>query len=133
MISEREQAVIEAFIAAYNARDAGAMDRLLHPDAKITTISSRRGMPDHWRQGTTLRYFEQLDEVWTNLQIEVQDYRKLGERVVALGVLRGAGMASHAEVVSPFATVLHVRDSQILLVDSYDTWQAGLDAARLPE
>jgi len=130
VISEQEQTVVEAFFEAYNARDVDAMDRLLHPDAKITTISSRRGMPDHWRQGNTLRYFEQLDEVWTDLRIEVQDYRVLGECVIALGFLRGAGMVSHIEVVSEFATVFVVRDSQILVVDSYDTWQAGLDAAR---
>jgi ketosteroid isomerase-like protein len=121
--------VAEAFFDAYNARDSEAVDRLLHPEAEITTISSRRGMPDHWRPGTTKQYFEQLDEAWTHLRIEVQDYRELGERVVALGVLRGAGMASHVEVVSQFATVLHVRNSQIMALDSYDNWGAGLEAA----
>lgn len=125
--------VAAAFFDAYNARDSDAMDRLLHPDAEITTISSRRGMPDHWRQGMTKQYFEQLDEAWTDLRIEVQDYRERGERVVALGVLRGAGMASHIEVVSQFSTVLHVRDAQIMAVDSYDDWKAGLDAAGLDE
>ena len=90
-------------------------------------------MPDHWRQGMTKQYFEQLDEAWTALRIEVQDYRERGERVVALGVLRGAGMASHIEVVSQFSTVLLVKDSQIVAVDSYDDWKAGLDAAGLNE
>lgn len=121
----------EAFFDAYNARDSEAVDRLLHPEATITTISSRRGMPDQWRQGTTQRYFEQLDEAWTALRIEVQDYRELGDRVVALGVLRGAGMASHVEVVSPFATVLLVENSRIVALDSYDNWQAGLEAAQM--
>jgi len=65
--------VVEAFFDAYNARNSEAMDRLLHPDAEITTISARRGLPDHWRQGTTQRYFEQLDEAWTGLRIEVDD------------------------------------------------------------
>ena len=124
--------VAEAFFDAYNARDSEAMDRLLHPEAEITTISSRYGMPDHWRQGTTRQYFEQLDEAWTELHIEVEDYRERGERVVALGVLRGAGMASHIEVVSQFATVLQVRNAHIVAVDSYDSWNAGLEAAGLP-
>ena len=125
--------VAEAFFDAYNARDSEAMDRLLHPDAEITTISARRGLPDHWRQGTTQRYFEQLDEAWTGLRIEVEDYREVGERVVALGMLRGAGMYSHIEVVSEFATVFVIRNSQILVVDSYDNWDAGLEAAGLRE
>ena len=125
--------VAEAFFDAYNARDSEAMDRLLHPDAEITTISARRGLPDHWRQGTTQRYFEQLDEAWTGLRIEVEDYREVGERVIALGMLRGAGMYSRIDVVSEFATVFVIRNSQILVVDSYDNWDAGLEAAGLRE
>ena len=104
-MSRENVELVEAFVAAYNARDSEAMDRLLHPDAEITTISSRRGMPTPWRQGATKEYFEQLDEAWTDLHIEVDDYREVGERVVALGFLRGAGMASHVEVASHFATV----------------------------
>jgi len=40
-------------------------------------------------------------------------------------------MYSHIEVVSEFATVFVVKDSQILVVDSYDDWNAGLEAAGL--
>jgi ketosteroid isomerase-like protein len=123
--------VVKAFFDAYNARNSEAVDRLLHPEAEITTLSTRAGMPDHWRQGTTKRYFDQLDEAWTNLRVEVQDYREVGECVVALGVLRGAGMSSHVEVARDFATVFVVRDSQIVLLDTYDNWKTGLEAARL--
>jgi ketosteroid isomerase-like protein len=125
--------VAKAFFDAYNARSSEAVDRLLHPEAEITTLSTRAGMPDHWRQGTTKRYFEQLDEAWTDLRIEVEDYREVGGCVVALGVLRGAGKHSHVEVAHAFATVLVVRNSQILLVDTYDNWKAGLEAAALRE
>ena len=99
-----------------------------------TSPPSRRGaVPDHWRQGTTQRYFEQLDEAWTDLRIEIEDYRELGELVVALGLLRGAGMYSHIEVASHFAIVFVVQNLQILVVDSYDNWNAGLEAAGLRE
>jgi ketosteroid isomerase-like protein len=130
-MSQENVEVARAFFDAYNARNSDAVDRLLHPEAKITTISTRRGLPDHWSQGKTKRYFEQLDEAWIQLRIEVEDYRARGEHVVALGVLRGAGMSSHIEVVSNFATVLVVRSSRIVLVDSYDNWKAGLEAAGL--
>jgi ketosteroid isomerase-like protein len=123
--------VVKAFFDAYNARNSEAVDRLLDPEAEITTLSTRAGMPDHWRKGTTKRYFEQLDEAWTDLRIEVQDYRELSECVVALGVLRGAGMASHVEVARDFATVFVVRNSQIVVLDTYDNWNAGLEAAGL--
>jgi ketosteroid isomerase-like protein len=130
-MSQENVEVVKAFFEAYNARNIGAVDRLLHPEAEITTLSTRAGMPDHWRQGTTKRYFEQLDEAWTDLRIEVEDYCELGELVVALGVLRGAGMSSHVEVARDFATVFVVRNSQIVVLDTYDNWNAGLEAAGL--
>jgi ketosteroid isomerase-like protein len=124
--------VVKTFFEAYNERDSEAIDRLLHPDAKITTLSARRGLPDHWRHGTTKQYFERLDEAWTDLHVEVEDYRERAEYVVALGVLRGAGMSSHVEVVTDFATVFVLSDSQILVLDTYDSWKTGLEAAGLP-
>ena len=130
-MSQENVEVVKAFFNAYNARNSEAVDRLLHPEAEITTLSTRAGMPDHWRRGTTKRYFERLDEAWTDLRCEIQGYRELGERVVALGVQRGAGMSSHIEVAGDFAVVFVVRNSEIVLLDSYDNWKAALEAAGL--
>ena len=132
-MSQENVEVARAFFDAYNARDSEAMDRLLHPDAKLTTLSARGGLGGHWSQGTTKRYFEQLDEAWADFRIEVEHYRELGQRVVALGVAYGAGMSSQVEVASDFAVVFVVMDSQILLLDTYDDWKAGLEAAGLRE
>ena len=130
-MSQENVEVAKAFYHAYNARDSEALDRLLHPEAEITTLSSRGGLGGEWSRGATRQYFEQLDEAWTGLRIEIEDYREAGEHVVALGVARGAGVASHIEVVSDFAAVLVVRDSQIVLVDSYSNWNDALEAVGL--
>jgi ketosteroid isomerase-like protein len=132
-MSEENVEVAKAFFDAYNARDSEAMDRLLHRDAKMTTLSARGGLGGHWRQGTTNRYFAQLDEAWADFRIEVEDYREVGELVVALGVARGAGMSSHIEVASDFAVVFVVRDSHILLLDTYGDRKAALEAVGLRE
>jgi ketosteroid isomerase-like protein len=132
-MSQENVEVAKAFFDAYNARDSEAMDRLLHPDAKMTTLSARGGLGGEWGQGTTGRYFEQLDEAWADFRIEVEHYRELGQRVVALGVARGAGKSSHIEVASDFAVVFVVKDSQILFLDTYDDWKAGLEAVGLQE
>jgi ketosteroid isomerase-like protein len=130
-MSEANVEVVKAFFDAYNARDSEAVDRLLHPEADITTLSARGGLAGDWSPGTTERYFEQLEEAWTDLRIEIEDYRELGERVVALGVARGAGMSSHIEVDSKFAVVFVVRNSQILVLDTYGDWNTALEAAGL--
>ena len=132
-MSQENVEVAKAFFDAYNARDSEAMDRLLHPDAKMTTLSARGGLGGEWEQGTTGRYFEQLAEAWADFRIEVEHYRELGQRVVALGVAHGAGKSSHIEVASDFAVVFVVMDSQILFLDTYDDWDAGLEAAGLQE
>jgi ketosteroid isomerase-like protein len=130
-MSQEDVEVAKAFYDAYNARDTDALDRLLHPEAKITTLSSRGGLGGEWSRGTTRQYFEQLDEAWTDLRIEIEEYREVGERVLALGVARGAGTSSHVELASEFAAVLVVRDSQIVLVDSYSNREDALEAAGL--
>jgi len=132
-MSRKNVEVVKAFFDAYDARNSEAVDRLLHPEAEITTVSARSGLGDHWSQGTTKRYFEQLDEAWTDFRIEIEDYREVGERVVALGVQRGTGMSSHVEIASDFAVVFVVRNSQIRLLDSYDNWEAALEAVGLPD
>src|SRR5215218_10278696 len=105
-MSQENVEVVKAFFDAYNARDSEAVDRLLHSEAEITTLSTRAGLPHRdWRQGTTRRYFEQLDEAWTDFRIEIEDYRERGECVVALGVQRGAGMSSRIELAGDFAAV----------------------------
>jgi ketosteroid isomerase-like protein len=132
-MSQENVEVAKAFYDAYNARNSQALDQLLHPEAEITTVSARGGLGGDWSRGTTRQYFEQLDEAWTGLRIVIEDYREVGERVVALGVARGAGVSSHIEVVSDFAAVLVVRDSQIVLVDSYSNWKDALEAVGLRE
>ena len=125
--------VARAFHDAYNARDTEALDRLLHPEAEITTVSARGGLGGEWSRATTREYFEQLDEAWTGLRIEIENYRDVGDRVVALGAVRGAGTSSHVEITSEFAAVLVVRGSQIVFVDSYSNWKDALEAVGQPD
>ena len=127
-MSQERVEVAKAFYDAYNARDSEALERLLHPEAKITTLSARGGLGGEWSRETTREYFEQLEEAWTGLRIEIEEYREIGERVIALGVARGAGTSSHVELASDFAAVLVVMDSKIVLVDSYNNWKDALDA-----
>jgi hypothetical protein len=42
-------------------------------------------------------------------------------------------MSSHIELAGDFAVVFVVRNSQILLLDSYDNWKAALETVGLRE
>jgi hypothetical protein len=104
-MSQEKVEVAKAFYDAYNARNSEALDRLLHPEAGITTVSARGGLGGEWSRATTREYFDQLGEAWTDLRIEIDDYRAVGERV----------------------------DAQIVLVDSYGNWKDALEAVGLRE
>jgi ketosteroid isomerase-like protein len=132
-MSEENVELARAFFDAYNARDSDAVDRLLYPDAEITTMTGRAGLPTRWRPGTTRQYFEQLDDTLADLRIEIERYRQLGERVVALGVIRGFGKASRVEVADDFAVVFVVRNSRFVRVETYSNQNAALEAAGLSE
>ncbi len=132
-MSQENVELATAFFDAYNARDSEAVDGLLDPDAEITTLTGRAGLPTRWSPGTTRQYFEQLDEAFADLRVEIEAYRELGERVVALGVIRGAGKASHVEVADDLAVVFVVRNSRFVHVETYNSWRAALEAAGLSE
>jgi ketosteroid isomerase-like protein len=132
-MSKENVELATAFFDAYNARDSDAVDRLLDPDVEITTLTGSAGMLTRWSRGTTRGYFEQLDQTLADLQVEIESYRELGERVVALGVIRGAGRTSHVEVANEFAVVFIVRNSRFARVDTYGSRKAALEAAGLSE
>jgi len=123
--------LVKDFFDAYNARDVEAVDRLLASDAVVTTLSARAGLPARWEPGQTKRYFRQLDEAWADLRVEIEDLHELGDRVVAVGVMRGTGKTSDAEVARSFGTVFVVKDSRLVRVDSYSDPKEALEAAGL--
>jgi ketosteroid isomerase-like protein len=132
-MSQENLELVKAFFDAYNAHDPEAVDRLLAPDAEVTTLSARAGLPARWGRGATRQYFEQLDEAWADLRVEIEEYREVGDCVVALGRMRGTGKASHVRVTLVFATVFVVRNSRFVRVDSYNDPEAALEAAGLRE
>jgi ketosteroid isomerase-like protein len=130
-MSQEDVEIVRDFFAAYNARDIEAVDRLLAPDAEVTTLSARAGLPARWERGETRRYFEQLDDAWTDLRVEIEDYHESGGRVVAVGIMRGIGKTSHVEIARSFGTVVVVSNSRLVRVDSYSDPREALEAAGL--
>ena len=125
--------LVRNFFKAYNDRDIAAVDRLLAPGAEVTTLSARAGLPAPWEPGETRRYFEQLDESWADLRVEIEDYHESGDRLVAVGIMRGTGKTSNVEIARSFATVFVISNSRFVRVDSYSDPREALEAAGLWE
>ncbi len=76
-------------------------------------------------------FYSELGELFAELRIEVSEIRDLGDRVVVLGEIRGRGMASGAEVETPIAYVLELRDGMVIRIEDYFDPDEALRAAGL--
>jgi uncharacterized protein len=129
---EQGIALARAFFAAYNAEDVDRLAPMLHPDARVTTLSQRGGLPSRgWRGDQIRQYFDEVDESWAEIRVEIEDYRASGDRVVALGHIRGKGRLSGVELDSPLGTVFLLEGSRFARIDSFGDWDEALEAAGL--
>jgi ketosteroid isomerase-like protein len=130
-MSQQNVELAEAFFVAWNARDADGVERLLHPDAKITRLSDRAGFPQPSWGARTSEYFNHLDDAWAALSVQISEYRDCGDSVVALGRMSGSGRGGGVELDRPFATVFTVRAGRFSRVDSFGNWDDALEAVGL--
>ena len=59
------------------------------------------------------RYFEMLGETWEEFRLVIEEYRDLGDCVLALGRTEGRGRGSGGPVDSSYGAVADVRDGKM--------------------
>ena len=130
---------VEAFkrgIAAWNRGDIDATLDVFDPEVEWRPTFQRLlgGDTAVYRGRHGVREFLQdLDETWAELPIEITEIRDLGERIVAIGHLRGRGKQSGAELVSSIGYVVEFKNGKVIRMDDYLDHQEALEAAGLSE
>ncbi len=77
--------------------------------------------------------YRDLDEVFTEPQAEASDFRDLGERVVAVGHLRGRGRESGAKTETAIAWLVEFKNGKGVRIREYLDPKDALEAAGLRE
>ena len=126
--------VVRLAFASYNRRDLDAVlelateDYLLLPavagSVETGGIRGREGLG---------RYFEMIDETWEEFRINADEFRDLGERVLAIGHTEGRGRGSGAVVDAPYAAIFDFRDGKWWRAQGYLDHDEALRAAGLSE
>ena len=130
---------VEAFkrgIAAWNRGDIDATLEVFDPEVEWRPTFQRLlgGDTAVYRGRHGVREFLQdLDETWAELPIEITEIRDLGERIVAIGHLRGRGKQSGAELESSIGYVVEFKNGKVIRMDDYLDHQEALEAAGLSE
>ena len=116
---------------AYNARDAGAVFRLLDPDVEIySTDELMNPGTFHGHEGY-LRWIGQWEEAWEDFQNVPEEIQAVGERhAVARVRASGRGRGSGVEVGQTVGYLYDVREGVCVYLGLYGSFEAALGAAR---
>jgi ketosteroid isomerase-like protein len=133
------QANVEAFKRAFDAinrRDAEALLLELDPNVEWhgAILIAMGGDRTVYRGHEGVRdWLRDLYETLSEFHADYPDIRDLGDRVVAIGVVRGRGSASEAEIESPHGTVAEFKDAKGIRVRTYLDPKEALEAAGVQE
>ena len=135
-MSQENVEIVRRVSDAYNRRDVEAMLNELHPEIEwhpwlqvqlgggATVYRGHQGV----REG-----IRDVEEAFSEIQAEQAEVRDLGERVVAIGHLRGRGKESGAVTESDIAWIVEFKSGKVIRVREYLDPQEALEAAGLQE
>ena len=121
-MSDENVEVFKRGTDAYNRRDVAALLAELHPEIEWRPLlpvllggeaAVVRGH-EAARQG-----IRDLEEAFNELRAEPQEFRDLGERIVAIGQLHGRGKGSGVDTDSPIAWVVDFKDGKAVRIWEY--------------
>lgn len=124
--------IVARGIDAFNRRDVQALAKVTAPDFEWFPALPGAVEGDGYvgLQGIET-YLGEIRNTWEALQVLVDEYRDLDDRVVALGRTEGRGLGSGVQVDAPLAVVYDLRDGKISRSRAYLDHREALRAAGL--
>lgn len=135
-MSEENVEAIRRAADAYNRGDVDAVVQELDPEVEwhpllqvllggeATVYRGHEAVPEIYRD---------IDEAFTEARVELSEVRDFGERVVAIGHLRGRGRESGATTETAIAWVVDFKDGKAIRIREYLDPNDALKAAGLQE
>jgi ketosteroid isomerase-like protein len=123
----------ERAIDAYNRGDADAFVSAFDPAAEWHTVTQAvfGGESTVYRGHEGIRRFVlEVDEALADVRAECTEVRDLGERIVAVGRMRGRGRSSGAVAETPIGWVVDFADGKVVRMRDYLDPDEALEAAR---
>jgi hypothetical protein len=100
---------------AYNDRDADAWVSIWSTDCEWHPFLTARveGDPGYHGHNGMRAWFEDVDEMFSEMHVELETFRQVGERLLVLGEMTAVGRGSGAEVSSDVAWVVEPRGDEL--------------------
>ncbi len=133
-MSQQNVEIYRRGIDAYNRRDVDGIFELVTEDYVLfTAVAGAVEVGGIQGREGARRYFDMLDETWEEFLLVIEEYRDLGECVLALGRTEGRGRGSGVSVNSPYGAVGDFRDGKCWRSRGYLDHGEALRAAGLDE
>ena len=131
-MSQDNLALARDAVAAFNRRDVAALAELTTDDFEwVTWTGTVEPTAYHGAEGLA-SYFRDSD-VWELLNLEVREFRDLGDEVLVVGMFHARGGGSGVEIHAPYYSAFFTRGGKLARVLSYQTEDEALEAVGLSE
>jgi ketosteroid isomerase-like protein len=133
-MSQTNVEVVKVLMNAVNRRDIDTFAGLTTADFEWFPVFAARVEGDVYRGREGIETFlGEVDQTWEEFRPVPEQYRDLGDRVLALGRLKTRGRASGVPSESPWGGVYDFRDGKISRIRTYLDHGEALRAAGVPE
>ena len=130
-MSEQSVALAKRVVAAFNRRDVPGLTEMVTDEFQwVTWTSTVEHTAYHGADGLA-SYFRDAD-VWEVLNLDVEEYRDLGDEVLVVGVFHLRGGGSGVEVDAPYYSAFFVKGGKLARVLSFRTEAGALAALGRP-
>ena len=131
-MSQEDVRLARNAVAAFNRRDVDTLVELTTDDFEWVTWTGTVE-PTVYRGADGLASYFQDADVWEVLNLDVREYRDLGERLLVAGTFHARGGGSGAEVHASYFSAFFVAGGKLARVLSFRTEDEALEAAGLRE
>ena len=114
-------------VAAFNRRDVPALVEMTTDDFQWVTWTGTVESTVYDGADGLAAYFKDAD-VWEVLDLDAQEFRDLGDKVLVVGMFHARGGGSGAEVRAPYYSAFFVREGKLARVLSFRTEDEALAA-----
>ena len=119
-------------VAAFNRRDMPALVEMTTDDFRWVTWTGTVESTVYDGAEGLAAYFQDAD-VWEVLDLDAQEFRDLGDKVLVVGMFHARGGGSGAEVRAPYYSAFFVSEGKLARVLSFRTEDEALAAVGLLE
>jgi ketosteroid isomerase-like protein len=131
-MSQEDIQLARTAVAAFNRRDLAGLVELITDDFEwVTWTGTVEPTAYHGAEGLA-RYFRDAD-VWELLNLDVQEFRDLGDEVLVVATFHARGGGSGLEIHAPYYSAFFTSGGKLARVLSFRTEDEALRAVGLRE